>query len=237
MVIHCEGKNQQIFKHFDFFKSGSFYLKDQNALALSELINKNLSTTEKNLAQAKKNLSSNGFSIPFLGGNIAVNLLDQAINQFESSGLLLNENDWLKLEDYLINSNKSNMMCAINYVHKWILKSENDYGGRYDVLRRTFLAVLYRRTDQIQNAFEVSKVIQLPKRDYVGLDSSVAVLSTICAACLMDLFEIESALNSKPNLLIEARKLLNHANAISRDNSEHIMKAYQRLKSLEKSKT
>jgi hypothetical protein len=80
----------------------------------------------------------------------------------------------------------------------------------------------------------VSKVIQLPKRDYVGVDSSVVVLSTICAACLMDLFEFDP--KSKLNLLIEARKLLNYANAISRDNSEHLMMAYIRLKSLENPK-
>lgn len=230
-LIRKEDDERVIFKHFDFFRSGSFYVNEADGVVISQLIMDALSDLEKSTLQAKTNLANRGFLVSALGGDSGIVLLNHTIESFECSKDLPDDGQWIKIEECIFSSNVSNMKCMIQYVEKWIEYSESMHGGKYDVFKRILLAVLHRRTGQIQKAIEASEVVKLPNKDSFGSESSRAVLCTTYAASLMDLFETSAT--STQSMLAEARVLLNRANAISGDNTEHVMKAYQRLKSLE----
>lgn len=212
------------------FQLGTFFLSQENGKLLEINIGQISSPDEK----ARDIVTSHGFSLMEFPNKESVKILAQALSQWHLEHKIPDSDEWTALynlfndETISIHQKKK----AIEYFSKWLDEREKSIGGKYDIYYRGCIAALYRHSKQRGLALTITDFIELPNSDAIGSNSSKAVLCTVRAATIMDYLDGHS---SKPlELLLQARKLLNKANAIGGSDRSHIMMAYMRLKQLDK---
>lgn len=225
------GINKAISRPFSFFATGTFFISDETGRLVSGLIDALQTPAERKVAEANEYLSHCGFSPSKLGGDSNAIFLFKAIKDFKENGQLLEGDQWEELHAILNNGDTSVMRCGAKFVAQWVGHSESQFKGCFDVRRRVLLAVLHRHTGELDKSLSVSAVVDRPKIQLIGGDSSIAVLCTTRGATLMD--AAEGRPSQWTELLRKARKSLDRANAISEGDSEEIRNAYMRLKKLE----
>ena len=226
-----DGQFQQVLRPYGFFRSGTFFLSDDLGCQVRQKINGTLSQGDKNIVEANMYLGDRGFFVAELGGDRNVLLLANAIRNFDQKGKILNGDDWERIHELLTNSKTSIMKCGAKFISEWIIHSEKQNEGLFDVFRRVLLATLYRHSGQLDKALEASDIVDLPRNRLNGSNSTMSALCTTRAATLMDVAENKPG--RRTELLLAARLTLNKANAMSGDDSEEIMAAYKRLKKLD----
>lgn len=231
LAVVKDGQFQQVLRPYGFFRSGAFFLNDEIGCQVRQKINDTLSQNDKNIIEANMYLGARGFFVSELGGDGNVLLLANAIRNFDQDGKVPDGEDWERIHELLTNCKASLMKCGAKFVSEWIIHSEKQNEGLFDVYRRVLLASLYRHSGQLDKALEASSIADLPRNRLRGNNSTMSVLCTTRAATLMDIAENKPM--RRAELLLAARLTLNKANAMSGVDSEEIMVAYKRLKKLD----
>lgn len=231
LAVIKDGQFQQVLRPYGFFRSGAFFLDDEIGCQVRQKISDTLSQGDKNIVEANMYLGTHGFFVSELGGDGNVLLLANAIRNFDQKGKIPNSDDWERIHELLTHSKASVMKCGAKFISEWIIHSEKQNEGLFDVYRRVLLATLYRHSGLLDKALEASDIVDLPRNRLNGSGSTMSVLCTTRAATLMD--AAENKPGRRAELLYAARLALNKANATSGDDSEEIMVAYKRLKKLD----
>jgi len=231
LTVVKDGQFQQVLRPCGFFRSGAFFLNDEIGRQVRQKINDTLSNGDKSIVEANMYLGTRGFFVSELGGDGNVLLLANAIRNFDQKGKMPNSDDWERIHELLTHSKASVMKCGAKFISEWIIHSEKQNEGLFDVYRRVLLATLYRHSGLLDKALEASDIVDLPRNRLNGSNSTMSVLCTTRAATLMD--AAENKPGRRTELLHAARLALNKANAMSGDDSEEIMVAYKRLKKLD----
>lgn len=226
-----DGQSKHELRPYGFFRSGTFFLDDETGCQVRQKINDSLSQSDKNIVEANMYLSARGFFVSELGGDGNVLMLANAIKNFDQEGKVPDGEDWERIHELLTNCKASVMKCGAKFVSEWLIHSEKQNGGLFDVYRRVLLASLYRHSGQLDKALEASGIVDLPRNHLRGNNSTMSVLCTTRAATLMDIAENKPM--RRTELLLAARLTLNKANAMSGVDSEEIMVTYKRLKKLD----
>lgn len=229
LVVVKDGQFQQVLRPYGFFRSGAFFLDDEIGCQIRQKINDTLSQNDKNIVEANMYLGARGFFVSELGGDSHALLLAKAIRNFDQKGKIPDDDDWERIYELLTNCKAAVMKCGAKFISEWIIHSEKQNEGLFDVYRRVLLAVLYRHSGLLEKALEASDIVDLPRSRLRGNNSTMSVLCTTRAATLMDIAEMQP--RRRTELLHTARLTLNKANAMSNEDSEEIMAAYKRLKS------
>lgn len=206
-------------------------MDDEIGCQVRQKINDTLSKGDKNIVEANMYLGTRGFFVSELGGDGNVLLLANAIRSFDQKGKIPNSDEWERIHELLTHSKASVMKCGAKFISEWIIHSEKQNEGLFDVYRRVLLATLYRHSGLLDKALETSDIVDLPRNRLNGSNSTMSVLCTTRAATLMD--AAENKPGRRTELLRAARLTLNKANATSGEDSEEIMVAYKRLKKLD----
>ena len=231
LTVVKDGQFQQVLRPYGFFRSGAFFLIDEIGCQIRQKISDTLSQGDKNIVEANMYLGARGFFVSELGGDGNVLLLANAIRNFDQEGKMPNGDDWERIHELLTHSKTSVMKCGAKFISEWIIHSEKQNEGLFDVYRRVLLATLYRHSGLLDKALEASDIVDLPRNRLNGSNSTMSVLCTTRAATLMD--AAENKPGRRTELLRAARLTLNKANATSGEDSEEIMVAYKRLKKLD----
>lgn len=231
LLVVKDGHTQQLLRPYGFFRSGTFFLNDDIGTQLSQRISDSLSQGDKDIAEANAYLGTRGFFVSELGGTSQALLLAHAIKNFEENNEIPDLDNWERIHELLVNGKASIMRCGAKFVLEWVVHSERQNEGIFDVYRRVLLATLCRHTGQLDKALEASDIVDLPRERLNGGSSTISVLCTTRAATMMDISELQPS--RKNELLLAARRTLNKANAMAGGDSEEIMVAYRRLKSLD----
>src|SRR3989338_3019799 len=231
LTVVKDGQFQQVLRPYGFFRSGAFFLIDEIGCQIRQKISDTLSQGDKNIVEANMYLGARGFFVSELGGDGNVLLLANAIRNFDQEGKMPNGDDWERIQELLTHSKTSVMKCGAKFISEWIIHSEKQNEGLFDVYRRVLLATLYRHSGLLDKALEASDIVDLPRNRLNGSNSTMSVLCTTRAATLMD--AAENKPGRRTELLRAARLTLNKANATSGEDSEEIMVAYKRLKKLD----
>ena len=222
---------------FSFFASGAFafsFSNEASGKVVKDLIHDSLSEFDRRILNARNVVSSHGFLVSDFDGDADVMKVATAIGQFEHEGKVPAGENWGDIHEILLRGERQSLMrCGAKLVAVWIDGAESRLDGCFDLFRRVLLAVLYRHTNQLAKALEVSDVVKMPQVKLLGGQGSIAVLCTTRAAALMDLAERSS--DGCCALIQEARRSADRAYAISGGGeSKEVMMVYSRLKALEK---
>jgi len=231
LLISKDGETKQFKRPLSFFEQGTFFFSHESATKLKELLQASLTDVDKQIARANELIRSHGISASELGGSSSVMFIAEIIENYETKSTLPDNSQWEKLHEIFANRTTTTMRSAIPLITKWLLESENKNNGLFDLYRRVLLAVIFRRTGQLDKALQISDVVNLPRARHLGGFSSVSVLCTTRAATMMDLAEIRN--NQRDEYLKAARLALNKANAVSGGDADEIRDAYMRLKKLD----
>ena len=175
---------------------------------------------------------SNGFLVSDFGGDADVMKMATAIGQFDHEGKVPAGENWGDIHEILLRGERQSLMrCGAKLVAVWIDGAESRLDGCFDLFRRVLLAVLYRHTNQLAKALEVSDVVKMPQVKLLGGQGSIAVLCTTRAAALMDL--VERASQGNCAMLQQARRAVDRAYASGGGGSQEVKLVYMRLKALE----
>jgi hypothetical protein len=212
-------------KKLQFILSGDFFVEIATSSRIEGLRRNAMSPAEQALEDAKGVLLSSGFHTTALGAS-DTKFLSSLILDSQSSSYPDGE-VWTRLHDLIMDGAIENMRAIAPFLKVWIDRSEAKL-GLYDLARRILLAVVYRHTGQLHKAVEVSNVVN-EHGQYPNDQGCIAILCTTRAAALMDI--AESGASSPCEVLANARKALNRANAIR--SSDEVMLTYRRMKILD----
>ncbi len=177
------------------------------------------------LQQVRQRVRQLGFDPARFGSQDDLRTVDRIVSGSQNDGSIPDRAERYIVYEAVVKAQQ--LRPAIPVFGRWLTSIEKRRHPEVDPIARLQLSTLYRHSGQLNEALEVSDVVDLPARRFPATARERSMLCCHRAATMLDLFEI----NGDARLLEGARRHL--STAWDNDKGEEVSNTYSRYRRLQ----